>query len=131
MRLARERWPFDAICVGSEDERDVLIVDNRRLSIRSTDLLVHQWGLHEEIPCLTVPAKWRTGGSGNVRAEGMIRNSVMYELVMSQLVIVLGFPGGTGTEGMCRIAREHKTLRTPVARWLPRPPHGPRWVLPT
>jgi len=66
------------------------------------DLLAENWARNREIDYLGVPAKWKTGGKKN--AEGPIRNKLMIDLVNPEIVI--GFPGGSGTAGMLRIAEK-------------------------
>ena len=65
------------------------------------DRLARRWATKNQVPCLNVPARWDEHG----RSAGMIRNGVMLEIV-GLPDLCLAFPGGVGTEGMKRLARE-------------------------
>ncbi len=59
------------------------------------------WALSKSLPCMTIHACWDRLG----RSAGMIRNEWMIKY--GQPDLVLAFPGGSGTEGMKKIALRH------------------------
>lgn len=61
------------------------------------DFLVRNWCKRNGIHCATIPALWKSYG----RASGPTRNGV---ILMLRPKFVLAFPGGKGTEDMCRQA---------------------------
>jgi hypothetical protein len=77
---------------------------------KGADRLAVQWGLSRDIHVVEVAALWSTRG----KRAGMDRNRAM---LMLKPDVVLAFPGGVGTEGMVRIARE---AGIPIVR-CPRP----------
>lgn len=80
-------------CIARIPRFDYFVVG----SYRGTDREAFEWGIEEEAPVLICPARWNTG---LVRgpAEGPRRNSFMLKWVKP--VLVLGFPGGPGTDDM-------------------------------
>lgn len=59
------------------------------------------WSKRQEVPCLRHPAKWRTGT--HMAGEGPIRNKAMLQW---QPDLVVAFPGGSGTAGMIKLAKD-------------------------
>ncbi len=73
------------------------------------DALAREWAKSRQIHCATVPALWDAFGNG----AGPMRNAAMITLGVGGVV---AFPGGRGTEGMKRIARDEAiTLWGPMA----------------
>ena len=70
------------------------------------DIHAENWAKSREVPYMGIPAKFKTGKKG--KAEGMIRNGRMLDLVKPDLVVA--FPGGNGTAGCIKeaIKREIK-----------------------
>jgi hypothetical protein len=85
-----ERTPFSCVIHGGA---------------RGADTLAGLWAKSRNVPVETHPAAWSKYG----RAAGMIRNEQM--LRDGRPDVVVAFPGGVGTAGMVRIARE---ARVPV-----------------
>ncbi len=81
---------------------------------RGADTLAGSWARLRGVPVIEYPADWRPGGVFNPRA-GMIRNQQMIDEGVPHLVI--GFPGGTGTEATLKFAKragiETKTIPWP------------------
>lgn len=69
---------------------------------RGADRLGELWAQKKSIPCTIVPADWNTYGL----KTGWIRNNAMADLNPDA---VIAFPGGKGTDMMCRIAR-HRNI---------------------
>jgi hypothetical protein len=66
------------------------------------DELARNWAAHNEVPCITIPARWDEEG----RAAGPIRNQRMLDL--HEISLVVAFPGGRGTSDMVRRARRRR-----------------------
>jgi hypothetical protein len=91
---------FDSVVVGSRN---------------GTDIRAFNWAVGREMVAVIVPAQWATG-TPKGRAAGPARNRRMPRLFPS-VVAVAAFPGGTGTEDMCSVA---KSLQVPLWRWIGR-----------
>lgn len=65
------------------------------------DDLADKWAQAREVDCLRVPARWNS--TTPVRAAGPLRNKRMIERYRPQAV--LATVGGTGTAGMCDLAK--------------------------
>jgi hypothetical protein len=63
------------------------------------DRLAKDWAHMNIIPCLEHPANWNK----YKKAAGMIRNK---EMLKWEPEMVIAFPGGPGTAGMVKIAKE-------------------------
>lgn len=63
------------------------------------DLMAARWALSREQACCQVNALWEKLG----RSAGILRNGWMLRLKPD---VVIAFPGGRGTEHMCRISEE-------------------------
>lgn len=100
------------VCGGREYfDRDALyafmdsIASKRKIALiieggaSGADTLAQEWAVSRDIHCCTVPALWGSRG----KAAGMDRNRAMLSLKPDGVV---AFPGGAGTGGMIRIARE-------------------------
>lgn len=61
---------------------------------RNADLIAEEWAKWREIAYIGCPAKWKTGGNG----AGPARNQRMLDEFKP--MIVIAFPGGTGTADM-------------------------------
>jgi hypothetical protein len=83
MRIARTRWRFEHVVVGS---------------LRGVDREAHDWSVWFELVCTVVPASWSAHG----RPAGPIRNRRM--LHTFEPLAVLAFSGGSGTEDMVSAA---------------------------
>lgn len=57
------------------------------------DKIAEDWAKLAEVPYMGIPAKFKTGTLG--KAEGLIRNTRMLDLVKPDIVVA--FPGETGT----------------------------------
>jgi hypothetical protein len=66
---------------------------------RGADTLAKVWALRNNISVISFPAEWGVYG----RSAGYVRNTQMLE--EGEPDIVLAFPGGSGTEMMCKIAK--------------------------
>ncbi len=98
-----------AIVCGGRDFDNYRLV-GKALKAHEVDLVIHgnapgadrlaaKWAWNAEVPALSVPARWRTGGRGG--AEGPIRNSRMLEMALEMGVThCIAFPGGSGTADM-------------------------------
>ncbi len=64
------------------------------------DEIAEEWAQRREIEYIGCPARWKAHGN----AAGPIRNRYMLERHEPDLVVA--FPGGSGTTGMVRLARE-------------------------
>jgi hypothetical protein len=67
---------------------------------RGVDRLAEDWATVNWVRHIVYPAMWDLHG----RAAGAIRNKEMLEEQRPEMVVA--FPGGRGTEHMCRIAEE-------------------------
>ena len=65
---------------------------------KGADSYARYWAWAKGIPCMTIHAAWAKFG----RAAGPIRNRWM--LKYGQPDLCLAFPGGTGTDGMKKLA---------------------------
>lgn len=63
------------------------------------DRMAKEWAQDRGVPFVEVPADWKTHG----KAAGFIRNK---EMLRYNPVVVVGFPGGSGTAHMLKIARQ-------------------------
>ena len=70
---------------------------------RGADAVTREWCEHNEVPFNVYYANWDKYG----KAAGFLRNSQMYDHFQPDAV--LAFPGGRGTEMMCKIAKEGGT----------------------
>lgn len=66
---------------------------------RGADRLAMQWARSRGVPEQGYPAEWSKYGN----SAGHVRNRQMYKTERPDLVVA--FPGGNGTFGMCEIAR--------------------------
>ena len=64
------------------------------------DKLAGQFALEQECNVMAIPAKWKTLD----KKAGMLRNAEM--LILANVDLVVAFPGGIGTAGMMKLARE-------------------------
>lgn len=64
------------------------------------DDLAARWAQFMKLPVCVFPANWKHEG----RAAGPLRNRAMLAFGTPDLVVA--FPGGRGTEGMMKLARE-------------------------
>lgn len=64
------------------------------------DDLAARWAQYRKLPVCVFPANWKHEG----RAAGPLRNRAMLQFGAPDAV--LAFPGGKGTDGMCRLASE-------------------------
>lgn len=71
---------------------------------RGADTLAGKWAKKRAIECVEYPADWDKHGNG----AGPIRNRWMLEDFKPDMVV--GFPGGRGTEHMLEIAQEVPTV---------------------
>jgi hypothetical protein len=78
-----------------EEFKHILIIHG---SAKGADTLADKWAKANKIDIISFPADWNSYG----KAAGSLRNLQMLEEGQPDLVI--GFPGGTGTEMMCKIA---------------------------
>jgi hypothetical protein len=78
-----------------EEFIDIIIIHG---AAKGADTLASTWAKRNNIGQLSFPADWKSYG----KAAGSLRNLQMLEEGQPDLVI--GFPGGTGTEMMCKIA---------------------------
>lgn len=67
--------------------------------IRGADQLAVYWARMAGVPSAICEANWKKFGRG----AGPIRNEAM---LLLQPTLVIAFPGGTGTAGMCKLAEE-------------------------
>lgn len=81
--------------LGSKKRDVVLITGNAKGADQQAEIWAEKNGVRNEI----YPANWKLHG----KAAGPIRNKQMLEEGKPDWVIA--FPGGNGTEHMCRIAR--------------------------
>jgi hypothetical protein len=98
-----------AIVCGGRDYRDVETLYAKLDEIaptfviqggaRGADRLARTWALERCIPCATVDAYWDTFG----KLAGPVRNGWMLRLNPDA---VIAFPGGSGTAGMVKLARQ-------------------------
>lgn len=65
---------------------------------KGADSLAGAWATKNSVEQLKYPAQWSKYG----KAAGFLRNTEMLELGKPDLVVA--FPGGTGTDMMCKIA---------------------------
>ncbi len=65
------------------------------------DTLAYEWAMSRRIPCLRVPADWKTLGL----KAGHARNQKMLDMVKPNRIIA--FPGGAGTAGMIKIGQSN------------------------
>lgn len=86
-RLASERGKPDLLVEGDA---------------RGVDRMSGKWGIKNSIPVKPFPANWTKYG----RAAGPIRNQEMldYCITLCGDLVVIAFPGGTGTANMKNIA---------------------------
>lgn len=64
------------------------------------DDLAARWAQFTKLPVSVFPANWKHEG----RAAGPLRNRAM--LTLGEPDLVVAFPGGRGTAGMVRLARD-------------------------
>lgn len=64
-----------------------------------TDFAAGEWAKQRGVPCTAYPADWKQHG----KPAGPIRNRQM--LAEGKPETVIAFPGGRGTDDMCRAAR--------------------------
>lgn len=107
------------VCGGRDyqDHKAVFAVLDRLHEERGVDLVIHgacvqrgllsgadrwaeAWAMAREVPYLGFPARWNAEGNG----AGPKRNARMLERCKPHLVV--GFPGGRGTKGMLKMARD-------------------------
>jgi hypothetical protein len=74
------------------------------------DQLAHWWTMQNEIPCLRIPAPWRTKG----KSAGILRNLRMLDFMGLKPDLVVAFPGGNGTAHMIKSA-----AAAGIPLWLP------------
>ena len=65
---------------------------------QGADRLARNWAVNNNVSYLTVHARWNQFG----KSAGFIRNQAMIEMRHD---IVIAFPGGKGTAGMVKLAR--------------------------
>jgi hypothetical protein len=75
--------------------KDIVIIHG---CARGADSLAAAWATKNSIEQLKFPAQWSKYG----KAAGFLRNTEMLEVGKPDLVVA--FPGGTGTQMMCKIA---------------------------
>lgn len=78
-----------------EEFKNIIIIHG---AAKGADSLASTWAKRNKIEQLSFPANWNAYG----KAAGSLRNLQMLEEGKPDLVI--GFPGGSGTEMMCKIA---------------------------
>lgn len=74
---------------------DIIVIQG---GATGADEFAKQWALSKGLCCLEVPAAWDTYNS----SAGKIRNGWMLKFAAPH--IVMAFPGGAGTEDMCKQA---------------------------
>lgn len=85
------------------DELDALhamigITDLAHGAAEGADTHADQWAVANDVRVHRFRANWRKYGS----AAGLQRNALMYKIFQPDLVVA--FPGGSGTEDMCKVA---------------------------
>lgn len=90
----REFQDYAAVCSVLERYEISLIIHG---DARGADSLAKRYAIERGIPHLPFPADWQTHG----RAAGPIRNK---EMLRQNPDIVIAFPGGRGTDNMCKQA---------------------------
>lgn len=90
---------------------------------RGADELADRWAASAWVPVEVFEADWRPGGVFD-RSAGHKRNGVMGARLVPELprAVVVAFPGGPGTAGMCKVARR---LRLPLRACCPDHPLPP------
>ncbi|CAO99346.1 DUF2493 domain-containing protein (plasmid) [Azospirillum brasilense] len=86
-------------------EREISVVIHgaciQRGMLSGADRWAEAWAIAREVPYWGFPARWNIDGGGKA---GPMRNARMLEKAKPHIVV--GFPGGRGTNGMLRMARE-------------------------
>lgn len=95
-RVNQYHWGVDQLDSRFADEKITLICG----MADGGDTIGYDWAESRGFPIEEYPADWKLHG----RSAGPLRNIKMLEEGKPDLVVA--FPGGNGTEHMCRIARK-------------------------
>jgi YspA, cpYpsA-related SLOG family len=97
------RWPHQALDAFDRQQSIGHVIQG---GAGGFDSLAYDWAKSRKRMCTTVWADWHRHG----RAAGPMRNekqlAFLLRITQPHERVVLAFPGGDGTEGMVRLARE-------------------------
>ncbi|KOX50211.1 hypothetical protein ADL19_19280 [Streptomyces purpurogeneiscleroticus] len=91
-------WPITHLIEGGQRTK------HKGMTVGGADFWGNRWAAERDIRCTTVKADWSTWKG----QAGPMRNAAMLRLKPQ---VVVGFPGGSGTENMLDLARRDGVTR--------------------